>query len=100
MTGTRASAVPVRSAAMEEERGLDSARIAGLREESGKEVREYLAVLKRRKGQIFAVTALFAAVAFVVALALPPVYRSTATIRIQEQEVPPDLVRSTITSFA
>ncbi len=29
-----------------------------------------------------------------------PVYRSTATILVQEQEIPPDLVRSTITSFA
>ena len=29
-----------------------------------------------------------------------PVFRSSATILVQEQEVPPDLVRSTITSFA
>jgi uncharacterized protein involved in exopolysaccharide biosynthesis len=89
---------------MEEERGPDareySARIAAMGEESGKDVREYLALLRRRRGQIFAVTALLAAVAFVVAVALPPVYRSTASILIQEQEVPPDLVRSTITSFA
>ncbi len=31
---------------------------------------------------------------------MPAVYRSTATILVQEQEIPPDLVRSTITSFA
>ena len=41
-----------------------------------------------------------AAVGVVVAIALPSVYRSSATVLVQEQEVPPDLVRSTITSFA
>ena len=61
---------------------------------------EYLSALRRRKGQILAVTALVAAIAVVIAIALPAVYRSTATILVQEQEMPPDLVRSTITSFA
>ncbi|MBK8970377.1 MAG: hypothetical protein IPM37_02975 [Hahellaceae bacterium] len=37
---------------------------------------------------------------FIVALALPPTYRSTATILIEQQEIPQDLVRSTITSYA
>ncbi len=68
--------------------------------EGGKTLGEYLAVLRRHKVQIFAVTAVLAAVAGAVAIGLPPVYRSTATILVQEQEVPPDLVRSTITSFA
>jgi len=68
--------------------------------EGGKTVGEYLSMLRRRKGQILAVAAVFAPIALIVALALPPVYRSTATILVQEQEVPPDLVRSTITSFA
>src|SRR5436309_2070791 len=69
-------------------------------DDTGKTLREHLAPLRRHKGQILAVTAVLTAVAAVVAIALPPVYRSTATIRVQEQEVPPDLVRSTITSFA
>ena len=30
----------------------------------------------------------------------PPVYRSTATILIKEQEIPQEFVRSTVTSFA
>jgi polysaccharide biosynthesis transport protein len=77
---------------MEEEVGWDL--------DSGKGAREYLAVLRRRKGQIIAVTAFLAAVGTLVAIALPPVYRSSATILVQEQEVPPELVRSTITSFA
>lgn len=35
-----------------------------------------------------------------VTLLLPSVYRSTATILIEQQEIPEDLVRSTVTSFA
>src|SRR4051812_25653425 len=69
-------------------------------EERAKGLREYLAVVRRYKGQILMVTVLVAALVAIVAIALPPVYRSTATIFVQEQEVPPDLVRSTITSFA
>jgi succinoglycan biosynthesis transport protein ExoP len=69
-------------------------------DENSKTFAESLAVLRRYKGQILAVTALLAAVGCVLAIALPPVYRSTATVLVQEQEVPPDLVRSTITSFA
>src|SRR5271169_2548485 len=68
--------------------------------ENEKTLGEYLAVIRRHKVQIFAVSTVFAAVAAVVAIALPPVYRSTATILVQEQEIPPDLVKSTITSFA
>jgi len=35
-----------------------------------------------------------------LALLLPPTYRSTATILIEQQEIPQELVRSAITSFA
>ncbi len=72
----------------------------GLEPERGRGAREYLAILRRYKSQIIAVAAILAATSFLVALALPPVYRSSATILVQEQEVPPDLVRSTITSYA
>jgi uncharacterized protein involved in exopolysaccharide biosynthesis len=48
------------------------------------------------------VISLVAGVALTVALALglPPTFRSTATILIEQQEIPQDLVRSTVTSFA
>lgn len=36
----------------------------------------------------------------IVAFLLPAVYKSTATILIEEQEIPPDIVRSAITSYA
>jgi uncharacterized protein involved in exopolysaccharide biosynthesis len=67
---------------------------------TGKDYREYLALLRRRLGQILAVAAAAAALAVVVTIALPPVFRSSATILVQEQEIPTDLVRSTVTSFA
>jgi polysaccharide chain length determinant protein (PEP-CTERM system associated) len=69
-------------------------------QEGGMQAREVLAMLRRHKGQILLVSAVLAAISVVVAIALPAKYRSTATILVQEQEVPPDLVRSTITSFA
>jgi uncharacterized protein involved in exopolysaccharide biosynthesis len=70
------------------------------RADSGKSIREYLSAVYRQRWLILAVTMVLAPIAFLIALALPPVYRSTARILVQEQEVPPDLVRSTITSFA
>jgi uncharacterized protein involved in exopolysaccharide biosynthesis len=71
-----------------------------MEEEGSKDFREYLAILRRHAVQIIGVTVVFAAIAIAVAAGLPPVYRSTATILVQEQEIPTDLVRSTITSFA
>jgi len=47
-----------------------------------------------------AVAALLLIFTLGVVFGLPPVYRSTATILIEQQEIPEDLVRSTITSFA
>jgi uncharacterized protein involved in exopolysaccharide biosynthesis len=73
---------------------------AAAEEAGGREPREYLAMLRRRKGEILAVAAVVAAIAVAVALILPPVYRANATILVQEQEIPPELVRSTITSYA
>lgn len=61
---------------------------------------DYLAIVRRRLGPMAAVFLVAGTIAAVVALALPPVYRSTATILIQEQEIPSDFVRSTVTSFA
>lgn len=71
---------------------------AGL--DAGKTLGDYLGVLRRRRGLIALVFVVLFAVAAVVAVALPPVYRSTATILIKEQEIPQEFVRSTVTSFA
>ena len=65
-----------------------------------KDFREYLDLFHRRKVQILVPMAALFVLGVLAAFLLPPSYRSTATILIEEQEVPPDLVRSTVTSYA
>lgn len=61
---------------------------------------DYRAILRRRKVQII-VPALFILILSVgLAFGLPPVYRSRATIMVEQQEVPSELVESTVTSYA
>lgn len=61
---------------------------------------DYLTVLRRRKFQLLAPALLLSIVAVLAALLIPPTYRSSATILIEQQEIPVDLVRSTVSSFA
>ena len=63
-------------------------------------IREYLAAAKHRRGLLTATLSAGLVVAVALALLLPPHYRSAATILIQQQEMPQDLVRSTVTSYA
>jgi uncharacterized protein involved in exopolysaccharide biosynthesis len=65
-----------------------------------KTLRDYLAVLRRRKTQFAAVAGTLFVIAWAVAWWLPAIYRSTATIMIEQQEIPQDLVGATISSFA
>src|SRR3989344_5019748 len=69
-------------------------------EEQTKDLKDYLGAFRRRRGSILITAAVILAVSVLAALLWPPTYRSMATILIEEQEVPPDLVRSTITSYA
>ena len=68
--------------------------------DQGKTMADYLGILRRRRGLIVTVFVLLSVIAVIVAFTLPPVYRSTATILIKEQEIPQEFVRSTVTSFA
>lgn len=61
---------------------------------------DYLAILKRRRSTLLWTALIILASAVGLALGLPPVYRSAATILIEQQEIPQDLVRSTVTTFA
>ena len=63
-------------------------------------LRDHLGMLRRRRGLALTVFGTLLALTVVVAVVLPPVYRSTATILIKEQEIPQEFVRSTVTSFA
>ncbi len=60
---------------------------------------DYLAFLKRRK-KIFFITFFIIFFSFVIiALYLPPVYNSTATILIEEQQIPTDLIKTTVSGY-
>jgi polysaccharide biosynthesis transport protein len=69
-------------------------------EEQTLSLSDYLAILNRRKWQLIAPAILIFIIALGVAVALPTLYRSSATILIEQQEIPMDLVRSTITTYA
>jgi polysaccharide biosynthesis transport protein len=53
-----------------------------------------------RRGVFFAVTVVMLAITVALTLLLPPTYTSGATILIEQQEIPQELVRSAVTSFA
>jgi uncharacterized protein involved in exopolysaccharide biosynthesis len=65
-----------------------------------KDLYDHLALLRRRKTMILTVAVSLLAASAALAFLLPAVYRSTATILIEEQEIPPDLVRSAIATYA
>ncbi|MBX3326361.1 MAG: Wzz/FepE/Etk N-terminal domain-containing protein [Nitrospira sp.] len=61
---------------------------------------DYLVLLRRRRTLIVGIGIVLLAASIALAFLLPAVYRSTATILIEEQEIPPDLVRSAIATYA
>jgi uncharacterized protein involved in exopolysaccharide biosynthesis len=61
---------------------------------------QLLAVLRRRRWSMLIAFAAALLVTVTTAFLWPPTYISTGTILIEQQEVPIDLVRSTISSFA
>jgi len=64
------------------------------------DLRHYWRILVSRKRYFIGVAAALFLLSAVVALALPPVYESTSTILIEEQQIPPDFVKSTVTGYA
>lgn len=69
-------------------------------EEQIKGIRDYINAFRRRWMQMLIIGGTLFVIVLIIALILPPVYRSSSTILIEEQEIPTDLVRSTITSYA
>lgn len=64
------------------------------------DIKDYLKIIKRRRRFLYIPFLIIACIAAVLAVALPATYRSTSTILIEAQEIPVDLVRSTVTTFA
>ncbi len=60
----------------------------------------YVGILKKRIKLFIIPTVVVLVVAILVARLLPSVYQSSSTILIEEQQIPPEFVRSTVTGFA
>ena len=71
-----------------------------MQEEQSKDLKDYLDAFKRRRWSILGIGLAIFIIGLVTALALPPTYRSAATILIEEQQIPAELVQSTVTSYA
>ena len=61
---------------------------------------DYLAAFRRRRGMIILIAGIVFILGLITAFVWPPTYASSATILIEEQEIPSELVQSTVTSYA
>jgi succinoglycan biosynthesis transport protein ExoP len=61
---------------------------------------DYLAAFRRRRGLILLVASIVFIIGLITAVAWPATYQSSATILIEAQEIPSELIQSTVTSFA
>jgi polysaccharide biosynthesis transport protein len=63
-------------------------------------IKDYIRIIKRRTKYLILPFFITLILSMILAVLLPPVYQSTATILIEEQEIPSELVKSTVTTFA
>jgi succinoglycan biosynthesis transport protein ExoP len=61
---------------------------------------DYVEILKRRKWSFIIPTVIIIVVTTAIALVLPPIFKSTAKILIEEQDIPADFVTATVSSYA
>jgi succinoglycan biosynthesis transport protein ExoP len=64
------------------------------------DISQYLTILKNRKKYFIIPALVVLVVAILVARLLPAIYESSSTILIEEQQIPQEFVRSTVTGFA
>ena len=64
------------------------------------ELGDYLAAFRRRRGMIFLIAGSVFFLGLITAFVWPATYASSATILIEEQEIPAQLIQSTVTSYA
>jgi polysaccharide chain length determinant protein (PEP-CTERM system associated) len=69
-------------------------------EEEVKELGDYLDIVRRHKYWVLIPAIVLIALSGLVAYLLPATYKSEGLILIESQEIPNDLVRSTVTSYA
>jgi uncharacterized protein involved in exopolysaccharide biosynthesis len=61
---------------------------------------DYLTAFKRRRGMMALVAGTVFLVGLITAFVWPPTYQASATILIEEQDIPRELIQSTVTSYA
>lgn len=76
------------------------ATLAAEFEPEGPSLADYLGVAKRRLRPMLIAAGSGLLITLMLAFLLPPRYQSIATILIEQQELPTELVRSTVTSYA
>ena len=69
-------------------------------EDDVKTLGDYFSIAWRRKFHILIPTTLVLVVTVATVFLLPPVYKSTGTILIESQQIPSELIQSTVTTFA
>ncbi len=71
-----------------------------MEEEQAKDIQDYIVAIRKRKTAIFSIFSVVLFLTIAVAFLLPAIYKSGSTILIEQQEIPPELVMSTVTSYA
>jgi succinoglycan biosynthesis transport protein ExoP len=71
-----------------------------MHKEANVRIEDVLKLMKRRRWSIVIPAIIVFLLAVIIAVAWDPVYRSTSTILIEEQEIPRDYVMATVTSYA
>ncbi|QPK64887.1 lipopolysaccharide biosynthesis protein [Methylomonas sp. LL1] len=64
------------------------------------DIKDYLKIVRKRRKSLVIPFFIIALLSIILAVVLPSVYRSSSTILIEEQEIPSELVKSTVTTFA
>ena len=71
-----------------------------MEEEQTKDIQDYVIAIRKRKTAIFSIFSVVLFLTVSIAFLLPAIYKSGSTILIEQQEIPPELVMSTVTSYA
>ncbi len=71
-----------------------------MEEEQTKDIQDYIVAIRKRKSAILSIFSAIVLLTTAIALLLPAIYKSGSTILIEQQEIPQELVMSTVTSYA
>jgi len=69
-------------------------------QEQEKDIQDYIIAVRKRKTAIISIFSVILFLTVSIAFLLPAIYKSSSTILIEQQEIPPELVMSTVTSYA